>query len=148
MSEDILQIDYDQMSTIVDQFQSQADVVDQMSKMLNTHYADIKSGGWEGAAADAFFSEYETELEPALNRLYKALEDGKVLANQIIQVLSEAEEDAAAQISFEGNFDVESFLANNNAQEELFNGATANICLLYTSPSPRDKRQSRMPSSA
>ena len=27
-----------------------------------------------------------------------------------------------------------------------FNGM--NICLLYTSPSPRDKRQSRMPSSA
>ena len=26
--------------------------------------------------------------------------------------------------------------------------ATNNICLLYTSPSPRDKRQSRMPSSA
>ena len=25
---------------------------------------------------------------------------------------------------------------------------TARICLLYTSPSPRDKRQSRMPSSA
>ena len=25
---------------------------------------------------------------------------------------------------------------------------SANICLLYTSPSPRDKRQSRMPSSA
>ena len=24
----------------------------------------------------------------------------------------------------------------------------ANVCLLYTSPSPRDKRQSRMPSSA
>ena len=27
-------------------------------------------------------------------------------------------------------------------------GAGAIICLLYTSPSPRDKRQSRMPSSA
>ena len=26
--------------------------------------------------------------------------------------------------------------------------AAENICLLYTSPSPRDKRQSRMPSSA
>ena len=25
---------------------------------------------------------------------------------------------------------------------------TGNTCLLYTSPSPRDKRQSRMPSSA
>ena len=27
-------------------------------------------------------------------------------------------------------------------------GSTVNGCLLYTSPSPRDKRQSRMPSSA
>ena len=27
-------------------------------------------------------------------------------------------------------------------------GRSANSCLLYTSPSPRDKRQSRMPSSA
>ena len=26
--------------------------------------------------------------------------------------------------------------------------ARPNVCLLYTSPSPRDKRQSRMPSSA
>ena len=26
--------------------------------------------------------------------------------------------------------------------------ARSNVCLLYTSPSPRDKRQSRMPSSA
>ena len=30
----------------------------------------------------------------------------------------------------------------------LANGQRAEICLLYTSPSPRDKRQSRMPSSA
>ena len=27
-------------------------------------------------------------------------------------------------------------------------GQTVEVCLLYTSPSPRDKRQSRMPSSA
>ena len=30
---------------------------------------------------------------------------------------------------------------------ELYRGAEY-VCLLYTSPSPRDKRQSRMPSSA
>ena len=30
----------------------------------------------------------------------------------------------------------------------LFSSADADDCLLYTSPSPRDKRQSRMPSSA
>ena len=32
----------------------------------------------------------------------------------------------------------------NHGVEEI----TVNTCLLYTSPSPRDKRQSRMPSSA
>ena len=35
------------------------------------------------------------------------------------------------------------FCAWNHAEETL-----SNFCLLYTSPSPRDKRQSRMPSSA
>ena len=30
----------------------------------------------------------------------------------------------------------------------LVNFGLINVCLLYTSPSPRDKRQSRMPSSA
>ena len=31
---------------------------------------------------------------------------------------------------------------------DLLAGAQTGTCLLYTSPSPRDKRQSRMPSSA
>ena len=36
-----------------------------------------------------------------------------------------------------------------NFPDELYTKAGATIgCLLYTSPSPRDKRQSRMPSSA
>ena len=36
----------------------------------------------------------------------------------------------------------------NNEFETALNKMRAGICLLYTSPSPRDKRQSRMPSSA
>ena len=32
--------------------------------------------------------------------------------------------------------------------QSRYEGASILICLLYTSPSPRDKRQSRMPSSA
>ena len=40
---------------------------------------------------------------------------------------------------------------NVNLSIKLFESAISieeNACLLYTSPSPRDKRQSRMPSSA
>ena len=37
---------------------------------------------------------------------------------------------------------------DRNTQEQKEKTSWHNICLLYTSPSPRDKRQSRMPSSA
>ena len=43
------------------------------------------------------------------------------------------------------------FAGNETTRTALSHGAIAladNPCLLYTSPSPRDKRQSRMPSSA
>ena len=38
--------------------------------------------------------------------------------------------------------------AQKEFSEDDFERLRSNICLLYTSPSPRDKRQSRMPSSA
>ena len=45
---------------------------------------------------------------------------------------------------------LERWLSNNYHAEMKWMEAEKrkNICLLYTSPSPRDKRQSRMPSSA
>ena len=44
------------------------------------------------------------------------------------------------------NFEVKSTTANANASTTQESGAGS--CLLYTSPSPRDQRGSRMPSSA
>ena len=43
-----------------------------------------------------------------------------------------------------------SVIAEVSAKDEVMKSlhAYCNFCLLYTSPSPRDKRQSRMPSSA
>ena len=38
--------------------------------------------------------------------------------------------------------------SSNNINNNDGSDTTTNSCLLYTSPSPRDKRQSRMPSSA
>ena len=39
-------------------------------------------------------------------------------------------------------------VANQPKSQELVESNSPTTCLLYTSPSPRDKRQSRMPSSA
>ena len=43
---------------------------------------------------------------------------------------------------------VYSLISDKLATELKLTTVPSNICLLYTSPSPRDKRQSRMPSSA
>ena len=44
---------------------------------------------------------------------------------------------------------VAEYAETNNHHPEWFNlYKMVKVCLLYTSPSPRDKRQSRMPSSA
>ena len=42
----------------------------------------------------------------------------------------------------------EIIVSERNLEVIILAGNTNEICLLYTSPSPRDKRQSRMPSSA
>ena len=53
--------------------------------------------------------------------------------------------------SKQGGFEVyvENTKSGLDLYDELFKlGKEFDVCLLYTSPSPRDKRQSRMPSSA
>ena len=54
----------------------------------------------------------------------------------------------ATVLAKNGDTVAQSYDMIDNAPEEKERGITINTCLLYTSPSPRDKRQSRMPSSA
>ena len=71
-----------------------------------------------------------------------ALKDGTAeLDGQIIQIITHAEKAALAdQARIAGEAD-----GFQRAQSEF---ATTLSCLLYTSPSPRDRTRSRMPSSA
>ena len=70
---------------------------------------------------------------------------GKIAVDQHVPSIAASDEwELAATVSRSGTVDwvptytkLETMLAEN-----------PKICLLYTSPSPRDKRQSRMPSSA
>ena len=52
---------------------------------------------------------------------------------------------SSAEESYQPNWNS---LANHNEAPEWFRNAKFGICLLYTSPSPRDNTTSRMPSSA
>ena len=57
-------------------------------------------------------------------------------------------ERAYEQIGQQKTYDYYSSAERNTAALLAIGGSSLKDCLLYTSPSPRDKRQSRMPSSA
>ena len=93
----------------------------------------------------------------------KSFETGaniKVTNNRLIRIALDGSEKSAMSEFFEGptaiaysNDPVEltKLLANfskTNEKLAIIGGIMNKDCLLYTSPSPRDKRQSRMPSSA
>ena len=64
---------------------------------------------------------------------------GRDTETKILSTLEEANPNLASQIR-ERMFTFDDLTLIDNRQMQ--------VCLLYTSPSPRDKRQSRMPSSA
>ena len=69
-----------------------------------------------------------TGLRPSENRI---IEIATVITNSDLKILAEGP-----------------VVAINQAEEELTTMDEWNTCLLYTSPSPRDRTRSRMPSSA
>ena len=93
-----------------------------------------------------FESSISTGMEAAQKELAAAIENGdaqaQVEANKRIATL--AFENAKLEAAKEGRQTVEAEKPVNN----LSQANNVNICLLYTSPSPRDGLLSRMPSSA
>ena len=56
--------------------------------------------------------------------------------------------DAQPKMDTQNNQTIVSFTLDRVGAKRFGKATSTGICLLYTSPSPRDKRQSRMPSSA
>ena len=75
------------------------------------------------------------KLYPAFRPVHELLQDAKVMDGFIPSMFEEAKRQQQQQQQQQ----------QQNKQEEE---EEEEDCLLYTSPSPRDKRQSRMPSSA
>ena len=76
---------------------------------------------------------------------------GEVILCDTREEMLEKADDIASEHVQINTADPDYFLDNMTNYGALFIGNRTNVaygCLLYTSPSPRDKRQSRMPSSA
>ena len=117
------------------------------------------------AKSRALKAEYSLELAQdlkAIHGLNAEAELANILSTEILAEINRevirtiykvAEQGATANVATAGTFDLD-VDSNGRWSVEKFKGLLfqierdANACLLYTSPSPRDQRGSRMPSSA
>ena len=108
-------------------------------------YSLVQAGPlFPGGALDAATLEAAQEADPALRRVRRWFPAGKGLAQH-------APDQVSATLESEGGPEMSWYVLNRKKLRMVSMGKDQHHvvgCLLYTSPSPRDMRRSRMPSSA
>ena len=99
---DTIQADYEQLEAIAGSFGKEADDITTTTARVRQSYQALKNGGWIGRGADAFFTEMDSEILPALQRFFNALEKGQSVTQQIIGDIRQTEEEAANLFKGEG----------------------------------------------
>jgi WXG100 family type VII secretion target len=93
---DQIEVRYDEMQQIAGKFNAQSQSVQDTLQRVKSTMEQLKNGGWEGRGSDAFFSEMEGEVLPAVQRLVQALEEAAQVTQKIVQVVQGAEQDASS----------------------------------------------------
>ncbi len=92
-----VQADYDELGAIANELGQEAASAEQLMTKIMNMVGQLESGGWIGRGAESFYAEMHDLVEPGLNRLVRALEDGSSAIKQISNILSQAESDASGQ---------------------------------------------------
>ncbi|MCB8977449.1 MAG: WXG100 family type VII secretion target [Ardenticatenaceae bacterium] len=93
---DEIRADYDRLEQLANQFANQSQAIQQMLQNVRGSMDPLQSGGWIGRGSDAFFSEMQSEVLPATQRLQEALDEANRVTKQIIQTVKQAEEEASS----------------------------------------------------
>ena len=122
---------------------NEIDIISKTEKMLADGSDFIDLGGYSSrpGAKDISVTEEINRVAPIV----------KLLKNKFPEIIISIDtfrSDVAIACLDQGAALINDISAGNLDKKMLETVAKYNICLLYTSPSPRDKRQSRMPSSA
>ena len=95
MSAPTVRSDYDQLRSVAQSFNSQAEAIDSMFKNLKSCEDTLQGGDWIGQGAQAFFKEWNDSLVPTLNRLRNAMSESSRITQQISQIMKDAEDQAS-----------------------------------------------------
>lgn len=87
--------DYEQLHQIAEAFSAEAEQQQAQLKRLWQAKNLLLAGDWVGLGAREFYTEMNTEVFPALQRLIKALRQAQRVTEQISGVMQQAEAAAA-----------------------------------------------------
>ena len=93
--------------------------------------------GSRGTIAGSIVTEHDEPVENVMVEM-----SNRTMQERVMDMTSTKGSFAFDELSFYLDYSVQP-----TSEDDYLNGVST-FCLLYTSPSPRDKRQSRMPSSA
>ena len=66
---DIVQANHDQLQSMASRFGKESQAVAQTQQAVQRAYQPLRSGGWIGRGADAFFKEMDGQVLPSVHRL-------------------------------------------------------------------------------
>ena len=96
MPSNILSADSEQLNQIAAMFNEEANMVGQVLQFLQSKYDPLRSGDWQGDAAEKFFAKMEDEVFPKLKKMQdyfersaKTATDGaKTIEDQFAMVMA------------------------------------------------------------
>jgi WXG100 family type VII secretion target len=86
------QVNYDDMQNIIKGMKSEQAEIGQYLKQTKNKVESLHNNQWVGQGADKFFNEMEQTVLPAMGRLEQALGQGANVAQQIINIIHNADE--------------------------------------------------------
>jgi WXG100 family type VII secretion target len=96
MPSDLVCADYAQLERLSHTFKRAAARIEALQRALERPFGRLRDGAWQGVGADAFFTEMDRTLFPAIRRLHLALAQAGTLTRTLSAHLHQAEEEASA----------------------------------------------------
>ena len=89
--------DHDELiEQIACRFANESQAIREMLQMMRSNMEKFEDGGWIGLGADAFFSEMQSVIIPAIQRLESALNNAAKATREVTQTMRQAEQDAGS----------------------------------------------------
>jgi WXG100 family type VII secretion target len=89
-----VQANYDSLNQLQQRFAQLANDVQEMEGRIRRQEGTLRQGGWVGRGSQAFFTEMEDLVIPAIGRLQNALEEGGQVLGRVASLFAEAEDEA------------------------------------------------------